>query len=246
MRLWLALSLLTVCVATPLKARTTPTQRQKIDKVLGTTGEYVATEDTYKLVFPRSDIKVVVQGREIPSFMGLESWAAFISDPHHGGSMLVAELALLEDEVNPVLSTALDNGLAVTSIANDYIFEEPRILFMQVSGLGEPVDLATKLQRVRQSIEAIRAAHPKPPAEFAGDSVPLKNDLNVSVLDSILMTHGQSVNGMYKASMGMAGTIFGVPAGKQVGLRTWIAFAGTNENAIMDGQIIMKIGRAHV
>jgi len=245
MRLWLALWLLTICVETPLEARISPAERQTIDKVLGSTGEYVAAEDTYKFVFPSGDMKVVVQGREIPSFMGLESWVAFVSDPHHGGRLLVAELCLLEDEVNPVLSAALDNGLAITGIADSYMFEEPRILSMHISGLGDSVDLATKLQRLRQIIKSIRTAHPKGREKVAEDGVALKNDLDASELDSILMTHGQSVHGMYKASMGMVGTIFGVPAGKQLGLRTWIAFAGTSQNAVTDGQIIMTPDQVH-
>lgn len=228
-----------VCIPSSLKAMITPTERHKIDTELGITGTYVQTEDTYKFSFLGIAAKLMVHGREVGQLGSVESSAAFIGDPHHGGCLLVAELALLEDEVNPVLSTALDNGLTITSLGNDYLFEQPRILFMEVSGLGEPTDLAKKLSQVREIIGAIRVAHSSRRNELRSRTVPRQNHLNASDLDSILMTQGRVVHGVYQASMGMAGTIFGVPAGKQMGLRTWVMFAGTDENAIVKGQIIM-------
>ena len=234
----LTLFFLVACSASPLYARITPIERHEIDTVLGMTGTYVPSEDTYKFTFLRVAAKLVIQGRRVASLNGVESRAAYISDPHHGGCLLVAELALLEDEVNPVLSAALDNGFEITSLGNNYLFERPRILFMEVSELGEPVALAGKLQQLRKTIATIRAAPPILSNHLKEKITPEENHLNASALDSILMTHGRIRRGMYEASMGMAGLIFGVPAGKQVGLRTWITITGSDENAILDGQII--------
>lgn len=247
MKITPAVLFLVVCLTSSLEAQITASERQNMDKIFGTTGEYVTPEGTYRLSFPRIDAKVMVDNQSISPFLGLESWAAFTSDPHHGGVMLAAELALLEDEVNPVLSVALDRNLAITAIANHYLFEKPRVVFMQVSGLGEPVALATKIQELREKVKAIRTANPKPSTQFAGPNLPSRQKSNITapVLDSILGTHGQAVDGMYKASMGMAGTIFGVPAGKQTGLRTWIAFAGSDGNAVVDGQIVVTSSQVH-
>ena len=79
----LTLSFVVVCFAVPLQARITPIERQKIDKVLGMTGKYVSAEDTYKFKFLGVDARLMIQGREIAPLMGIESRAAFISDPHH-------------------------------------------------------------------------------------------------------------------------------------------------------------------
>lgn len=235
----LTLFFLVACSASHLYARITPAERHKIDTVLGMRGTYVPSEDTYKFAFLEVDAKLVVQGRKVASLSGLESRAAFIGDPHHGGCLLVAELVLLEDEVNPVLSAALDNGFEITSLGNNYLFERPRILFMEISELGEPSALAEKLQQLRKTIATVRAAPPIFSNHLNQTITPGENHLNASALDSILMAHGRVARGMYEASMGMAGLIFGVPAGKQAGLRTWIEFSGTDENALVDGQIIM-------
>ena len=100
MKFTLALPLLIVCLTYSLEATITPTERQEIDRVFGTNGEYVTTEDTYKFSFPRTDVKVMIDNRPVPPFLGLESSAAITGDPHHGGGMLAADLALFEDEVN--------------------------------------------------------------------------------------------------------------------------------------------------
>jgi len=239
-RLWLALLALLLSVAMPLRADVPSADRQRIDKIFGATGDYSDSEGSYRFVFHRTDVRVMLQGRPIPPLMGLQSWATVGSDPHHGGTLLEAALALFEDEVNPIISVALNNGFAVTSVANDYMSEDPRVLFVHVSGRGEAVSLAEKFQRLRQEIQGIRAKNPKPVKQFVPkDNVARNDDINVSALDSILMSHGQTEHGMYRTSMGMVGAIFGVPAGKQMGLNSWVAFAGTNRNAIMNGQIIM-------
>ncbi len=235
---------LVVCIPSSLKAMITPTERHKIDTELGMTGTYVQSEDTYKFSFLGIAAKLMVHGREVGQLGSVESRAAFVGDPHHGGCLLVAELALLENEVNPVLSTALDKGFAITSLGNDYLFEQPRILFMEISELGEPTELARKLSRLRETIGAIRVAHSSHSNQLGSRTVSRQNHLTASDLDSVLMTQGRVVHGVYQATMGMAGTIFGVPAGKQAGLRTSITFAGTDQDAIVDGQIIVTRDQA--
>jgi uncharacterized protein DUF1259 len=236
---WLAVAIFVVWFSVPLEARISPVERKEIDKALGMTGKYVSAEDTYKLTFAPIRVKLVMQGQEVAPLTGVQSRAAFIGDPHHGGCLLVADLALLENEVSPILSTALENGFAVTSLGNEYLFEQPRVLFMQVSELGEPAALAGKLQQIRKTINANRTAPRKIGYQSGKRITPTETGLDAAELDSILMAHGRIFHGVYEASMGMAGTIFGVPSGKQVGLRTWITFAGTKKHAFVEGQIIM-------
>src|SRR5262245_14759469 len=99
--------------------------RASIDQITGTKGAYTAEEDVHRVSFPRSDLKVTIEGRPAHPFMGFGSWAAFT--PGHGGTMVMGDIVLLEDEVSPAMSAALDNGLEVTALHNHFFFESPRV-----------------------------------------------------------------------------------------------------------------------
>jgi hypothetical protein len=93
----------------------------------GVTGAYTAGEDVHRVAFPRTDVKVRVDGWPMHPFMGLTSWAAFTSVGRSGADvMIMGDLVLFEDEVNPVMSVALDNGLEVTALHNHFFFDNPR------------------------------------------------------------------------------------------------------------------------
>jgi len=210
-----------------------------LDRILGVKGIYTPSEDTYRLTLPRADVKVSVGDRLVPPFLGLASTAAITTDPHHGGSLLIGELALFEDEVNPVLSVALDNELNVTGLHNVFLFEEPRVLFLHITAIGNLLALAARLRKLLDTIETIRRAHPSPSLESAMTQFPGKSNITASVLDSILEAHGQVEDGMYKVSMGMRGLVLGIPVGHQMGLETWAAFSGTDEKTLLEGEIVM-------
>lgn len=214
-------------------------ERLHVDKLFGAKGIYTPSEDTYRITFPRTDVRVTIGNRAIPPFMGLASWVAMTSDPHHGGALLSAQFALFEDEVNPVLSVVLANGLEVTALQNEFLFERPRVLFMDVSALGEPRELAAKVRQILAKIKVIRRAKPKATPPFEGGLPLPRSDITASTLDSVLETHGQSYNGMYRASMGMLGLVHSIPIGKQMGIGTWIVFSGTDARAVVDGEIVM-------
>lgn len=76
----------------------------------GARGAYTEAEDTYKVTFPRTDVKFAVEGRPMSPFLGFSSWAAFTGSAH-GGLMVMGDVVLLEDEVNPAMSAALDADL---------------------------------------------------------------------------------------------------------------------------------------
>ena len=89
----------------------------RIEQITGPKGTFSKQENVFKVSKPRTDVKVQVDDWTMPPFMGLTSWAAFT--PAHGSQvMLRGDTALFEDEVNPVMSTALDAGLEVTALHN--------------------------------------------------------------------------------------------------------------------------------
>src|SRR5262245_17520702 len=104
----------------------------KIDQITGLKGKLNEKEGVYKVTFPRSDVKVVVDGWTMPPFMGFGTWAAFT--PTNEGAMVMGDTVLFEDEVNAAMSAALDNGLNLTALHTHLFFNHPRVYFMQIEG----------------------------------------------------------------------------------------------------------------
>jgi len=116
----------------------------RIESITGLTGTFNQAENVFKISKPRTDVKPNVDRWTLPPFMGITSYAAFT--PMVGGAMVMGDTVLLEDEVNPAMSAALDAGLEVTALHNHFFSDEPRIFFMHVHGHGAPMDLARKVK----------------------------------------------------------------------------------------------------
>lgn len=221
-----------------LSAAVTEGQRASIDQATGAKGVYTEAEDTHKVTFPRTDVKVTVEGHPMAPFLGFSSWAAFTSGPH-GGLMMMGDVVLLEDEVNPAMSAALDAGLEVTALHNHFFYESPRVMFMHIGGTGSAERLAPAVRKVLDAVKGVRAAAPEPASHFAGEAVSENSSITAGALDTILGVKGEINNGMYKATIGRSASMHGAKVGKQMGVNTWAAFAGTDENALVDGDFAM-------
>ena len=106
-----------------------------IEEATGLKGTFSKEENVFKVSKPRSDIKIAVDDWTMPPFMGLTSWAAF-TPAHDGQTMMMGDTVLFEDEVNPAMSAALDNGLEVTALHNHFFFDEPKVYFMHIRRHG--------------------------------------------------------------------------------------------------------------
>lgn len=232
------LALVSLAVATPLSAAISEAQRTAIDQATGAKGSYTADEDVYRVTFPRTDVKVAVEGRSMHPFLGLTSWAAFTPDAH-GALMVMGDLVLFEDEVNPVMSAALDNGLEVTALHNHFFFDSPRVMFMHIGGSGAADKLAAAVRSAMDKAKEIRSANPQPAARFSGTAVPETNSITAATIDGILGVKGQANSGMYKAVIGRKAAMHGKTVGNQMGVNTWAAFAGTDDAAFVDGDFAM-------
>ncbi|MSV32426.1 MAG: DUF1259 domain-containing protein [Bryobacterales bacterium] len=227
--------------ALPLTAAIPDAQRNQIDTATGAKGSYTEAEDVYRVTFPRTDVKVTVEGRAMHPFMGLTSWAAFTPDAH-GGLMVMGDLVLFEDEVNAAMSAALENGLEVTALHNHFFFESPRVMFMHIGGMGTAEKLAASVRKALDKVKEIRAAQPLPGSKFAGGAVPDTNSITAAALDGILGVKGQVNAGMYKMAIGRKATMHGKAVNNQMGVNTWAAFAGTDASAFVDGDFAMVEG----
>src|SRR5258707_11788512 len=135
----------------------TPADCHAVLKELGRSGDYKA--NVLKVNVPRSDLHVVISGVATPTPFGFGGWVA-LTKGDDGNDVMMGDLVLLQEEVNPVMSALLENGLEVTALHNHFFWEEPRIFFMHVHGHGNALDLA---KRVKPPLDLI----PRPPAPAA-------------------------------------------------------------------------------
>ena len=208
----------------------------KIDQITGLKGKFNEKEGVYKVTFARDDVKVVVDGWAMPPFMGLGTWAAFTET--NNGAMVMGDTVLFEDEVNAAMSAALDNGLSVTALHNHFFFDQPKVFFMHIEGEGTVEKLASAVRKVYDTTKAIRGPDPKPAESFSvvGEpSLPEKNSIAAAPLNEIFGTQSESKDGMVKFTIGRPAKMHGVNIDKDMGVNTWAAFAGTDDNAIVDG-----------
>jgi len=208
----------------------------KIDNLTGLKGKMNEKEGVYKVTFPRDDVKVVVDEWKMPAFMGLGTWAAFTESKN--GVMVMGDTVLFEDEVNPAMSAALDNGLSVTALHNHFFFDQPKVFFMHIEGEGTVDKLAGAVKKMYDTVKAIRGPNAKPAESFSAVgqvSLPEKNSITAAPLNEIFGIQGESKDGMVKFTIGRPAKMHGVKIDKDMGVNTWAAFAGSDENAIVDG-----------
>jgi hypothetical protein len=228
----------TTATAAPLPA---PTQRPQLDaSAIGsiTGAKPEVTEKVVKVSFAREDVPVDIDGfSRMPPFMGLTSWAGFTPGEKPGvEAMVMGDLVVFEDEVNPVMSAALDHGLEVTALHNHFFFDKPRVFFMHIGGEGASAALAKGVRAALDAQKAVRAKSAQPAATFGAGAVAAPSKIDPAKLDAVFGIKGTAKDGMYKAVMGRKATAScGCSVGKTMGVNTWAAFAGTDDAAVVDG-----------
>ncbi len=138
----------------------------KIDEITGLKGKLNEKEGVYKVTYSRSDVKVAVDGWTMPPFMGLGTWAAF-TQGSHTEAMVMGDTVLFEDEANPAMSVALENGLSVTALHNHFLFDHPKVSFTHIEGEGSVDQLADAVRKIYDTTKAIRGPNAKPGDSFA-------------------------------------------------------------------------------
>src|SRR4051794_21340239 len=211
----------------------------EIDELTGLKGKLNEQENDYKVSSPRTDLKVSVDQWQMPPFMGLTSWASFMPGMKDG-AMVMGDLVLMQDEVNPVMSAALDNGLEITALHNHFFFDEPKVYFMHIGGEGDTGTLAKGVRSLLDTVKGIRANHPEPSRSFGGSPVTAKSSISAESLQQILGSKGEAKDGMFKAVFGRTVKMpCGCEVGKEMGVNTWAAFAGADDNAVVDGDFVV-------
>jgi hypothetical protein len=226
---------LSLCLASAAAAQDIPAEYQQVLTTLGKQGDYKA--NVLKVNIPRNDVSVTVANVKTPTPFGFGGWVAMTKGTG-GMDVMMGDLVLLQDEVNPVMSALLNNGLEVTALHNHFFWDEPRMYFMHVHGHGKPADLA---RQVKPALDLIGKARQPAGASAPAAGTPATT-LDTAKLAQIVGTQGEQSGAVYKITIGrddLKLTEMGAPINARMGLNTWAAFVGTNENAAIAGDVAM-------
>ena len=220
-----------------LQGQDMPKDYQEVLSYLGRKGDF--KDEVLKVNLPRNDLKVTVSGVETPTAFGFGGWIA-MRKGDNGMDVMMGDLVLLEDEVNPVMSALLDNGLEVTALHNHFLWEQPRIFYMHVHGHGKAVGLS---HAIKPALDLMGKSVQGTPAAAPSTASPLA--LNTGRLDEIIGHKGDVVGTVYKVVIGrddLKITEMGARIDARMGLNTWAALIGTDEKAAIAGDVAMREG----
>jgi hypothetical protein len=211
----------------------------KIESITGLKGVLNEKENIFKVSKPRNDVAITVEQVRLAPFMGFTSWAAF-TPGMKDGVMVMGDMVLFEDEVNPVMSAALDRGLEVTALHNHFFFDEPKVYFMHIGGEGAVDKLAEGVRAIFDKVKEIRTANPQPAKSFGLSQLPEKSSIEGEAISQVFAQKGDAKDGMYKVTIGRETKMAcGCTVGNTMGINTWAAFAGTSDDALVVGDFVM-------
>ncbi len=155
----------------------------------------------------------------------------------------MGDVVLFEDEVNPVMSVALDDGLEVTALHNHFFFDEPKVYFMHIGGEASVQSLAEGVRAIFDKVKEIRGANAQPTNSFGLGQLPEKSSIDDELISKVFGQKGDANDGMYKVTIGREVKMpCGCDVGASMGANTWAAFAGTPDDALVLGDFAVLEG----
>ena len=224
-----AAMLATLAAARVGNAQEMPADYAAVLETLERSGDYA--DDVLKVNIPRDDLRVTVDGVAVPTALGFGGWIAFTRSDEDQ-DVVMGDLVLTEDEVNRVMSAALDNGLDVTALHNHFFWDSPRMFFMHVHARGALADLVSRVEPVVAMIGGAPVVGPAAPAE----------GLDVEALAAIVGYPGTGSGPVFKITIGRPDIDLrehGARIGSRMGLNTWAAFTGSDRQAMVAGDVAM-------
>jgi len=205
-----------------------------ISKLTGLKGSLNEKEGVYKVMLPRGDIGATAHGVKLTPGLGLTAWAAFQKTGN--GYMMMGDTVLTEDQVNSVMSVALENGLEVTALHNHFFGDTPKVMFMHIGGMGTQEALAAAVGKVYAKLKETMGGK----GEFPEAKIdPANSKLDTAKIEEAIGAKGELKDGVFKVTIGRKTKMHGFEAGNAIGVNTWAAFAGSDQEAVVDGDFAM-------
>jgi hypothetical protein len=230
-------TLLSLSLAAAAGGQEMPADYKAVTSALGRSGDY--KDGVLKVNIPRTDLEVTIHERPVPTPLGFGGWLA-MSRGDGGHDVLMGDLVLAEDEVNPVMSALLESGLEVTALHNHFFWERPRLFYMHVHGMGTAADLATRLKPAMAVIDKAMGTPQAPAAASAASS-----RVTAATVAGIVGHQGEQSGPVYKITIGRPDITLrehGATINARMGLNTWAAFAGSDADALVAGDVAMLAG----
>jgi hypothetical protein len=154
--------------------------------------------DVYKFSFPRSDLKVTLDGVPVKPALALGSWVAFTGNGDH--ATVMGDLVLTEDEIAPVMKQLVQDGLEVTAVHNHILRASPATLYMHIAGTGDAAKLGNAihgaLAKSKTPLDTVPVSN-----QGAGQGAAQDVGLDTAALDQTLGQKGKASGGVYQFSI---------------------------------------------
>ena len=207
--------MLSLCIASPAAAA--ELDMKPVNAIFDRTP--AQSDGVYRYGFPRSDLKVVLDGVTLKPAFALGGWVAFKA--MDGNAMVMGDLVLTESEINPVMSKLLESGIEVTALHNHLLRAIPATFYMHVGGRGDPAKLAEGI-RAALALTSVPSGSPVAPA-----SAPPPIDLDTAKLDEMIGANGKVNGGVYQ---------FGVPRADKVTMADMVVPAALGSANVINFQ----------
>jgi hypothetical protein len=217
-------------------AQDAPADYKAVLDMLARPGDF--KDGVLKVNIPRNDLKVTVAGVSTPTPFGFGGWIA-LTKGDAGMDVMMGDLVLTQDEVNPVMSAVLAQGLDVTALHNHFFWESPRMFYMHVHGHGAAADLA---KRIKPALDLIGKTAVRPDPTPATASTVVAGALDTAKLAAIVGAAGEQNGQVYKITLGrpdLKVQEMGAAINARMGLNTWAAFYGSDAAAVVAGDVAM-------
>jgi hypothetical protein len=204
---------------------------QAVAKALGKEGA-VQGGGVYRVGFPRSDLKVKLDGVDVKPGLALGGWLAFM--PMGNETMVMGDLVLTGDEVGPVMKKFLESGIDITALHNHLLRSEPMTMYMHVAAHGDPVKLAAALR------DGLSLS--KTPMGAASAAAPQSVDLDTNAIDSAMGYKGKANGAIYQFSIPRAEAVEdqGIAIPEAMGSANGINFQATGDGkAAITGDLVL-------
>ncbi|HXF05785.1 MAG TPA: DUF1259 domain-containing protein [Blastocatellia bacterium] len=215
-----------------------PAEIASVEEALGKKGRYVEEEAVYTIALPRNDLVVRIKGEDLPIPFGFAGWVSIKKTLDGRRAILMSDTVLREEEVNPLISSAQEQGLEVSALHNHFFYEEPRIFYLHLHGMGSVGELARRYATAIKATPLFPGNQPTPyPPQRLANEI-----FDLVALDRIVGFRGVVNGPTYKYTAGRADLTvraMGAEITTTMGLNSWATLAGEPERAHIAGDIAM-------